>query len=122
MSARERLVQSPPLLLSSPDLGHFRASLADDAANQLVGDGHLVGLLLGGGTPALAGEKGEGCRVDHAVTERIDSVDNIDRQTDLRQLKHQDKSDLRLHQLHLSSYSNRGKSHSNCWNPEFFVS
>ena len=30
---------------SLPDLSHLGAALADDAADELVGDGHLVGLL-----------------------------------------------------------------------------
>ena len=37
-----------------PDLCHFRSSLADDAADQLVGDRHLVGLLAARGTTMAA--------------------------------------------------------------------
>ena len=31
---------------SLPDLSHLGAALADDATDELVGDGHLVGLLV----------------------------------------------------------------------------
>ena len=41
-----------------PDLCHFRSSLADDAADQLVGDRHLVGLLAARGT-TLATQHGK---------------------------------------------------------------
>ena len=44
---------------SSPDLRYFRSSLPDDAADELVGDGHLVGLLLGSLVPSLTCQKGE---------------------------------------------------------------
>ncbi len=39
-----------------PDLGDLGARLADDAADELVGDGHLVGLVRAG-RPALSGEQ-----------------------------------------------------------------
>ncbi len=41
-----------------PDLCHFRSSLADDAADQLVGHRHLVGLLAARGT-TLAAQHGK---------------------------------------------------------------
>ena len=45
----------PVAELGSPDLRHLGAPLADDAANELVGDGHLVSLLLGSLAPRLPG-------------------------------------------------------------------
>ena len=42
----------------APDLCHFRSSLADDAADQLVGHRHLVGLLAARGT-TLATQHGK---------------------------------------------------------------
>jgi hypothetical protein len=39
-----------------PDFGDLGARLADDAADELVGDGHLVG-LVGAGRPTLSGEQ-----------------------------------------------------------------
>ena len=42
-----------------PDLGHFGSPLADDAADELVGDGHLVGLLAVRRSP-LSAQHGKG--------------------------------------------------------------
>lgn len=44
-----------------PDLGHFGSPLADDAADELVGDGHLVGLLAVRRSP-LSAQHGKGWR------------------------------------------------------------
>ena len=43
-----------------PDFGDFRSAFADDAADQLVGDRHLV-RLLGRGLRTILGA-GEGCQ------------------------------------------------------------
>ena len=43
-----------------PNLGHLGAGLANDAADELVGHGHLVG-LVGTGRPTLTRKQGEGC-------------------------------------------------------------
>jgi len=45
------------------DLGHFGSPLADDAADELVGDGHLVGLLAVRRSP-LSAQHGKGCRIE----------------------------------------------------------
>jgi hypothetical protein len=44
-----------------PDLGHLGAGLADDAADEFIGYGHLVS-LMGAGRPTLAREQGKGCQ------------------------------------------------------------
>ena len=46
----------------APDLSNLGAALADDAPDDLVGDGHLVG-LLGARAPGLArtSQQGQGC-------------------------------------------------------------
>ena len=44
--------------MNIPDFRHFGAGLANDAANQLIGDGHLVG-LVGAGRAALPSEQGQ---------------------------------------------------------------
>ena len=47
-----------------PDLGHLGASLADDAADELVRDGHLVALLPAR-APGLActSQQRQGCNI-----------------------------------------------------------
>ena len=42
----------------SPYFRHLGAALADDAADELVGDGHLMALLLAG-VPGLPSQKGQ---------------------------------------------------------------
>ena len=44
-----------------PDLSHFGAALPNDASDELVGDGHLVGLLAVRRTP-LPAQHGKGWR------------------------------------------------------------
>ena len=44
-----------------PDLSHFGSALADDAANELVGDGHLMRLLAVRRSP-LPAQHGKGWR------------------------------------------------------------
>jgi len=70
-----------------PDLCHLGASLADDAADELVGDGHLVG-LLGARAPGLArtSQQGQGGGVDDAVGQGVDSAHHVHGQANLRQL------------------------------------
>ena len=64
-----------------------------------------------GGRPAT-------CRVDHSISKRIYSVDNIDRQADLSKLKYNEIIQLGLPRLYFSSYSNTAEWNSKC----FFVS
>jgi len=53
-----------------PDLSHLGAALADDAADELVGDGHLVA-LLGVRRPPLAAQHGQSCRVEQVGAEGV---------------------------------------------------
>ena len=69
----------------SPDFRHLGSTLSDDAADELVGDGHLVGLLSGGA--GLAGEEGQRRGVDHTVADVGPAVDHVHRKADFGQLK-----------------------------------
>jgi len=67
-----------------PDLGHLGAALADDASDELVGDGHLVG-LLGVRRPPLAAQHRQRCRVEEICAQGV-AVHCVDVHTHLPNL------------------------------------